>query len=45
MEMESYTKFSSLSEFIRALDRERSLIQALFQDRKKLSLSYDFVFS
>lgn len=41
MEMESYTKFSSLSEFIRALDRERSLIQALFQDRKKLSLSYD----
>lgn len=39
--MDNLTHFHSLEEFIRALDRERKLIQALFQDRKKLSFRYD----
>ena len=35
--MENISHFQSLDELIKALDRERKLIQALFQDRKKLS--------
>lgn len=39
--MDHLAHFHSLEELIRALDRERKLIHALFQDRKKLSFRYD----
>ena len=39
--MESLSHFNSLDELIRALDRERKLLQGLFQDRKRLSFRYD----
>lgn len=39
--MDNLSHFHSLEELIRALDRERKLLQALFQDRKKLSFRYD----
>lgn len=39
--MESISHFHSLDELILALDRERKLIRALFQDRKKLSFRYE----
>lgn len=39
--MDILSHFHSLDELIRALDRERKLLQALFQDRKRLSLRYD----
>lgn len=39
--MESLSHFHSLDELIRALDRERKLLQGLFQDRKRLSFRYD----
>lgn len=41
MAMDNLSHFHSLEELIRALDRERKLIHALFQDRKKLSFRYD----
>ena len=37
--MDNLSHFRSLDELIRALDRERRLLHALFQDRKKLSFS------
>lgn len=40
--MDNISHFHSLEELIRALDRERRLIHALFQDRKKLSFRYEF---
>ena len=40
--MDNLSHFHSLEELIRALDRERKLLHALFQDRKKLSFRYDF---
>ena len=40
--MDNLSHFHSLEELIRALDRERKLLQALFQDRKKLSFRYDW---
>lgn len=39
--MDNIPHFHSLEELIRALDRERRLIHALFQDRKKLSFRYE----
>ena len=39
--MENLSHFHSLDELIRALDRERKLLHALFQDRKRLSFRYD----
>ncbi len=39
--MNTLSHFHSLDELIRALDRERKLLQALFQDRKRLSFRYD----
>ena len=39
--MDNLSHFHSLVELIRALDRERRLLRALFQDRKKLSFRYD----
>ena len=39
--MDNLSHFQSLEEMIRALDRERKLLHALFQDRKKLSFRYD----
>ena len=39
--MDNLSHFRSLDELIRALDRERRLLYALFQDRKKLSFRYD----
>lgn len=39
--MDNLSHFHSLEELIRALDKERRLIHALFQDRKKLSFRYD----
>lgn len=39
--METIYHFRSLDELIRALDRERKLLYALFQDRKRLSFRYD----
>lgn len=39
--MDNTSHFHSLEELIRALDRERRLIHALFQDRKKLSFRYE----
>ena len=39
--MDNLSHFRSLDELIRALDRERRLLHALFQDRKKLSFRYD----
>lgn len=39
--MDNLSHFRSIDELIRALDRERRLIHALFQDRKKLSFRYD----
>lgn len=39
--MDNLSHFHSLEELIRALDRERRLIHALFQDRKKLSFRYE----
>lgn len=39
--MDNLSRFHSLEELIRALDRERKLLRALFQDRKKLSFRYD----
>lgn len=39
--MDNISHFHSLEELIRALDRERRLIHALFQDRKKLSFRYE----
>ena len=39
--MEHLSHFRSLDELIRALERERRLIHALFQDRKRLSFRYD----
>lgn len=39
--MDNLSHFHSLEELIRALDRERKLIHALFQDRKKLSFRYE----
>ena len=38
--MEHLSHFRSLDELIRALERERRLIHALFQDRKRLSFRY-----
>ena len=39
--MEHLSHFRSLDELIRALERERRLIHALFPDRKRLSFRYD----
>ena len=39
--MDTLSHFHSLDELIRALDRERRLLGALFQDRKRLSFRYD----
>ena len=39
--MDTLLHFSSLDDLIRALDKERKLLGALFQDRKKLSFRYD----
>ena len=39
--MDTLSHFRSLDELIHALDRERKLLQALFQDRKRLSFRYD----
>jgi len=39
--MDTISHFHSLEELIRALDRERRLLHALFQDRKRLSFRYD----
>ena len=38
---DNISHFHSLEELIRALDRERRLIHALSQDRKKLSFRYE----
>ena len=38
--MDAASHFHSLEELIRALDRERKLLYALFQDRKRLSFRY-----
>ena len=40
--MDNLSHFHSLEELIRALDRERKLLHALFQYRKKLSFRYDW---
>ena len=39
--MDAAYHFHSLEELIRALDRERKLLYALFQDRKRLSFRYN----
>ncbi|MGM9841129.1 MAG: hypothetical protein ACI31D_02890, partial [Candidatus Limisoma sp.] len=39
--MDALSHFRSLDELIRALDRERKLLHALFQDRKRLSFRYE----
>ncbi len=39
--MDTLSHFRSIDELIRALDRDRKLLHALFQDRKRLSLRYD----
>lgn len=39
--MDAASHFHSLEELIRALDRERKLLYALFQDRKRLSFLYN----
>ena len=39
--MDNLSHFHSLEELIRALDRERKLLHALFQDRKKMSFRYE----
>lgn len=39
--MDRLSHFQSLEELIRALERERKLLQGLFNDRKRLSLRYD----
>lgn len=39
--MDTLSHFQSLEELIRALERERKLLQGLFNDRKRLSLRYD----
>lgn len=39
--MDTASHFHSLEELIRALDRERKLLYALFQDRKRLSFCYN----
>ena len=39
--MDTLSHCRSLDELIHALDRERKLLQALFQDRKRLSFRYD----
>lgn len=39
--MESRSHFHSLEDLIRALDKERKLLAALFKDRKKLSFDYN----
>lgn len=39
--MDNISHFHSLEELIRALNRERKLIHALFQDRKKISFRYN----
>lgn len=39
--MDAASHFHSLKELIRALDRERKLLYALFQDRKRLSFRYN----
>lgn len=39
--MDNSAHFNSLDELLRALDRERSLLSALFKDRKKMSFRYD----
>ncbi len=39
--METISHFHTLDELIRALDRERKLVSALFQDRKRLSFRYE----
>lgn len=41
IDMDNLSHFRSLDELIHALDRERKLLYALFQDRKKLSFRYD----
>ena len=35
--MDTLSHFQSLEELIRALERERKLLQGLFNDRKRLS--------
>ena len=39
--MNNSAHFNSLDELLRALDRERGLLSALFKDRKKMSFRYD----
>ena len=39
--MDTSSHFHSLEELIRALGRERKLLDGLFQDRKRLSFRYD----
>lgn len=39
--MDNLSHFHSLEELIRALDRERKLLHALFQGRKKMSFRYE----
>lgn len=39
--MENRSHFHTLEELIRALDKERKLVAALFKDRKKLSFDYN----
>ncbi len=39
--MDNSAHFNSLDELLRALDRERVLLSALFKDRKKMSFRYD----
>lgn len=39
--MDNISHFRSVGELIRALDRERKLLHALFQNRKRLSFRYD----
>lgn len=39
--MDNLSHFRSLDELIRALEKERKLIYALFQDRKRLSFRYE----
>ena len=39
--MDAASHFHSLEELIRALDRERKLLYALFEDRKRLSFRYN----
>ncbi len=39
--MKTHTHFQSLEELIRTLDRERKLLNGLFQNRKHISFSYE----